>query len=123
LKILKPIRICAGCAAGEYRSQVPSEAFFSRAFNEFAVLELPDTIQNTLVAERLVDKIVRHNSLDSRQSRHGKNPVARIRRRVKPKRNADGRAKQKKRLRRNWSFEKSRRTGLNFNRIVRSMKT
>jgi len=49
----------------EYRSQVPSEATFSRAFNEFAVLELPDVIQKALVVEHFGDKIVGRNSLDS----------------------------------------------------------
>jgi hypothetical protein len=49
----------------EYRSRVPSEATFSRAFNEFAVLKLPDVIQQALVAEHLGDKIAGHNSLDS----------------------------------------------------------
>lgn len=49
----------------EYRSQVPSEATFSRAFNEFSELELPDVIQQAMVAENLGDKTVGHNSLDS----------------------------------------------------------
>lgn len=49
----------------EYRSQVPSEATFSRAFKEFAVLELPDAIHKALVTEHLGDKIVGHSSLDS----------------------------------------------------------
>jgi len=49
----------------EYPSQVPSEATFSRAFSEFAKLNLLDKMHETVVKENYVEKIVGHASMDS----------------------------------------------------------
>ncbi len=49
----------------EYPSQVPSEATFSRAFSEFAKLNLLGKIHGTVVEENYDDKIVGHASMDS----------------------------------------------------------
>lgn len=49
----------------EYPLQVPSEATFSRAFSEFAKLNLLDVMHKTVVAENYEDKVVGHSSIDS----------------------------------------------------------
>ncbi len=49
----------------EFASQVPSEATFSRAFSEFAKLNLLDKIHETVVTENYEDKLVGHASTDS----------------------------------------------------------
>ena len=49
----------------EYPGQIPSEATFSRAFKDFAELNLPDLIHRTLIKEHLGTRIIGHSSLDS----------------------------------------------------------
>lgn len=49
----------------EFSSQVPSEATFSRAFSEFAKLNLLDKLHETVVTENYEDKLVGHASTDS----------------------------------------------------------
>lgn len=49
----------------EYPSQVPSEATFSRAFSEFAKLNLLGKIHGTVVEENYENKMVGHASTDS----------------------------------------------------------
>jgi len=49
----------------EFPSQVPSEATFSRAFKEFAELNLLEKIHGVLVTENYEDKLVGHASMDS----------------------------------------------------------
>ncbi|OGV37760.1 MAG: hypothetical protein A2020_11465 [Lentisphaerae bacterium GWF2_45_14] len=49
----------------EYRSHVPSEATFSRAFKEFAKQKLLDVIHGAVVTEKFEDKIVEHSSMGS----------------------------------------------------------
>ena len=49
----------------EYPSQVPSEATFSRAFGEFAKLNLLGKMHGTVIEENYDEKIVGHASMDS----------------------------------------------------------
>ncbi len=49
----------------EYRSQVSSEATFSRAFTAFSEQKLLDIIHGAVVTENYKDKIVGHSSMDS----------------------------------------------------------
>jgi len=49
----------------EFYSQVPSEATFSRAFKEFAELNLLDKMLETVVTENYKKKLVGHASMDS----------------------------------------------------------
>ena len=49
----------------EFYSQVPSEATFSRAFKEFAELNLLDKMLETVVKENYKKKLVGHASMDS----------------------------------------------------------
>ncbi|MCF6176992.1 MAG: transposase [Victivallaceae bacterium] len=49
----------------EFYSQVPSEATFSRAFKEFAELNLLDKMLETVVKENYKKKLVGHVSMDS----------------------------------------------------------
>jgi len=49
----------------EYPSQVPSEATFSRAFGEFAKLNLLDKMHGAVIEENYDEKIVGHASMDS----------------------------------------------------------
>ena len=46
-------------------SEVPSEATFSRAFQEFADLELPSRVHEALIRQALEDRIVGHISRDA----------------------------------------------------------
>jgi hypothetical protein len=54
-------RICGW----ESKKQIPSESTFSRAFEEFAVTELPQRVHNALIERALSDEIISHNSRDS----------------------------------------------------------
>ena len=49
----------------EYSSQVPSEATFSRAFEELSKLKLLDEIHGAVIKENYKDKLVGHASTDS----------------------------------------------------------
>ena len=49
----------------EYSAQIPSEPTFSRAFKEFAKLNLLDLMHKTIVKENYKEKIVGHASMDS----------------------------------------------------------
>ena len=49
----------------ERRREIPSEATFSRAFAEFAASQLPQTIHEALIKERVGPKLVGHLSLDA----------------------------------------------------------
>ena len=48
-----------------YRSQVPSEATFSRTIKAFSEQKLLDVIHGTVVTENYKDKIVGHSKMDS----------------------------------------------------------
>ena len=48
----------------EYSSRIPSEATFSRAFAEFAKVELPSTVHEEIVVENCHDKLIGHVSFD-----------------------------------------------------------
>lgn len=54
-------RICGW----EYKSQIPSESTFSRAFEEFAETKLPEKVHASLVKKFYGKTIVLHNSRDS----------------------------------------------------------
>ena len=54
-------RICGW----EYESQIPSEATFSRAFEEFAETKLPEKVHESLIKKFYGETIVVHNSRDS----------------------------------------------------------
>lgn len=54
-------RICGW----ESRSQLPSEATFSRAFAEFAATQLPQRVHQALIQKTLGSEIILHNSRDS----------------------------------------------------------
>lgn len=54
-------RICGW----EYESRIPSEATFSRAFEEFAKTQLPQKVHEKLVMEVCKDDIIQHVSNDS----------------------------------------------------------
>lgn len=54
-------RICGW----ESIKQLPSESTFSRAFEEFAITELPQRVHNALIENMLGNEIVSHNSHDS----------------------------------------------------------
>src|ERR1700732_820013 len=54
-------RICGW----ERRSEVPSEATFSRAFAEFAAQNLPERVHEQLVRRHLRDHIIGHISRDA----------------------------------------------------------
>lgn len=45
--------------------QIPSEAKFSRAFNEFAALKIPEQVHSALIKELYQDEIVGHVTKDS----------------------------------------------------------
>lgn len=49
----------------EYRSEVPSEATFCRAFHVFAEEKIPDAIHAVIVQENYVEKLIGHASIDS----------------------------------------------------------
>lgn len=49
----------------EFSSQVPSEATFSRAFADFAKLNLLDRMHGVVISENYQDKLVGHASTDS----------------------------------------------------------
>jgi Transposase DDE domain/Transposase domain (DUF772) len=54
-------RICGW----ENRRQIPSESTFSRAFADFAEIQLPQHAHEALVKNHLSDEIISHNSRDS----------------------------------------------------------
>src|SRR6266581_7634979 len=54
-------RICGWRSAG----QVPHEATFSRAFDEFARMELPQFVHETLIRETQKDRLIGHIARDS----------------------------------------------------------
>jgi hypothetical protein len=54
-------RLCGWETLGE----IPSESTFSRAFADFALDELPQTIHQAMIQARLADKIVGHISRDA----------------------------------------------------------
>lgn len=54
-------RICGW----EYVAQIPSEATFSRAFNEFAETNLPQRVHKALIEKTLAHELILHNSRDS----------------------------------------------------------
>ena len=49
----------------EYSSRIPSEATFSRAFAEFAKVELPSAVHEEIVVENCHDELIGHASKDS----------------------------------------------------------
>jgi len=49
----------------EYSSKIPSEATFSRAFAEFAKVELPSAVHEEIVVENCHDELIGHASKDS----------------------------------------------------------
>ena len=63
----------------EFASQVPSEPTFSRAFKEFAKLNVLDKMLDVVVKENYKEKIVGHASMDSTAIIGRKRHVARIR--------------------------------------------
>ena len=65
-------RICGW----ERRSEVPSEATFSRAFAEFAAQGLPERVHEQLVRHHLQDHIVGHISRDATEIEAQRNPAA-----------------------------------------------
>lgn len=62
LKTDKQLRIICGW---DYSHQIPSESKFSRAFNEFAQLKLPEKVHQSLISEAYQDKIILHVIKDS----------------------------------------------------------
>jgi hypothetical protein len=54
-------RICGW----ENRAQLPSESTFSRAFADFANMELPQQVHQALIKKSLKDEVILHNSRDS----------------------------------------------------------
>ena len=62
LKSDKNIRRICGW---ESIAQIPSEATFSRAFNDFAKTELPQRAHKALVERMIADEVILHNSRDS----------------------------------------------------------
>jgi hypothetical protein len=69
-------RICGW----ERRSEVPSEATFSRAFAEFAAQGLPERVHEQLVRRHLHDHIVGHISRDATEIEAREKPRRRLRR-------------------------------------------
>ena len=60
----------------EKRSQVPSEATFSRAFTEFAEKRLPEVVQKALIGRTLSGHLFGHISQDSTEIEARENPAA-----------------------------------------------
>jgi hypothetical protein len=66
-------------------SEIPSEATFSRAFAEFAVSQLPQTIHEALIKEQLGPKLVGHLSLDATAIESREKAVPKVKPAPKPK--------------------------------------
>src|SRR5271156_2770626 len=66
-------RICGW----ERRSEVPSEATFSRAFAEFVAKNLPERVHEQLVRRHLRDHIIGHISRDATEIEARENPCRR----------------------------------------------
>jgi len=79
-------RICGW----EKASQIPSESTFSRAFDEFSQMRLPQRVHEALVAKYESGRIVGHISRDSTDIQ-GRERAAR-----KPKKTCESKAKRKK---------------------------
>lgn len=62
LKIDKNLRRICGW---ETRYSIPNESTFSRAFAEFAEMELPQKVHETLIKKNLGSEVILHNSRDS----------------------------------------------------------
>jgi hypothetical protein len=62
LQVDKQLRVICGWEAW---SKIPSSATFSRAFEEFAKLSLPEKVHQLLVSEFYKDKIIGHVTKDS----------------------------------------------------------
>lgn len=80
------------CGWPEQR-KVPSEATFSRAFQEFAESELPTRIHAALIKESYAEQLVGHISRDSTAIEAREKPVA-AKRTPKPKKRKRGRPKK-----------------------------
>ncbi len=65
------------CEAGRRRSDVPSEATFSRAFAEFAAQNLPERVHEQLVRRHLRDHIIGHISRDATEIEAREKPCRR----------------------------------------------
>ncbi len=48
-----------------YSEKIPSEATFSRAFEEFSQVELPSAVHEEIVLENLHEELIGHGSIDS----------------------------------------------------------
>ena len=66
----------------ERRSEVPSEATFSRAFAEFAAQNLPERVHEQLVRRHLRDHIIGHISRDATEIEAREKPCRRSPRRL-----------------------------------------
>ena len=75
-------RICGW----ERRMDIPSEATFSRAFEEFATTSLADGTHKALVEEHLGDEVVWHVSRDSTEVDAREKPVSKPAKESQPKR-------------------------------------
>jgi hypothetical protein len=105
------------------RSEVPSEATFSRTFKLFAEESVPDAVHAMIVKESYTGNWSGTQALIPRQSSEEKRPAVRIRRKSSSKRSEVVKAKRKKRRWRNRSLSKPKLGGLNFSRTGRLLKT
>jgi hypothetical protein len=65
------------------RGEIPSEATFSRAFAEFAAIDLPQRLHEALIRHRESDRLVGHISRDATAIKAREKPMSK---RAKPKR-------------------------------------
>lgn len=80
----------------EYSSRIPSEATFSRAFSEFAKIELPSAIHEEIVVENCHDELIGHASKDSTAIEVREKPCRRKKRTCKMKKKRGRKARPKK---------------------------
>lgn len=102
LKSDKNLRTICGW---ESRSHIPSESTFSRAFQEFAKMELPQQVHQSLIKKSLKDEVISHNSRDStaikareRPQQKIKTEKARLAKRGRPKKGEEKAASEPSRV-------------------------
>ncbi len=87
-KVLR--EICGWGCNGE----VPSESTFSRAFNEFSEIKLPEIAHESLVVEHLGRELIGHISRDSTAIHARERPYKNVKKKPKNKKHKRGRPKK-----------------------------
>jgi hypothetical protein len=110
-------RICGW----ERRSQVPSEATFSRAFAEFAASGLPDTVHEALIRHGFQDRLVGHVARDATEIEGREKPPPPAPK--PPKRGKPGRPKAGEEVEKRRSDRLKRQPGLALRAMLAALPT